>query len=100
MQLSVVREHWIAAWCFSRKAMRRWPQIPEAVQQATQKRIAGMPRVRGEGVTTAALKRQREALTRCGRGRIHVLERRGLSPVSSFLFLPANRSHCSIKESS
>lgn len=44
----------------------------------TQERIAGMIGVRREGVTGAALKLQREGLIHYTRGRIRVLDRRGL----------------------
>jgi len=50
--------------------------------QVTQERIAGMLGVRREGVTSAALKLQRDGLIRYGRGRIHVLDRRGLEDQS------------------
>ena len=44
----------------------------------TQERIAGMLGVRREGVTVAAIQLQRDGLIRYGRGRIQVLDRRGL----------------------
>ena len=44
----------------------------------TQERIAGMLGVRREGVTCAALQLQRAGLISYGRGRIQVLDRRGL----------------------
>lgn len=44
----------------------------------TQERIAGMLGVRREGVTGAALQLQRDGLIRYSRGRIRVLDRRGL----------------------
>ena len=44
----------------------------------TQERIAGMLGVRREGVTGAALQLQRAGLIRYSRGRIQVLDRRGL----------------------
>ncbi len=48
----------------------------------TQERIAGMLGVRREGVTGAALQLQRAGLIRYGRGRIQVLDRRGLEECS------------------
>ena len=50
--------------------------------QITQERIAGMLGVRREGVTVAALQLQRAGLIRYGRGRINVLDRRGLEQCS------------------
>ncbi|MBK1615304.1 hypothetical protein CKO44_17730 [Rubrivivax gelatinosus] len=44
----------------------------------TQERIAGLLGVRREGVTAAALQLQRQGLIRYSRGRIQVLDRRGL----------------------
>ena len=44
----------------------------------THERIAGMLGVRREGITGAALKLQRTGLIRYGRGRIQVIDRRGL----------------------
>ena len=46
--------------------------------QVTQERIAGMLGVRREGITNAAMKLQRLGLIRYVRGRIEVLDRRGL----------------------
>lgn len=46
--------------------------------RVTQERIAGMLGVRREGVTGAALQLQREGLIDYSRGRIRVLDRRGL----------------------
>ncbi len=46
--------------------------------RATQERIALMLGVRREGVTTGAGKLQMAGLIRCGRGRISVLDRKGL----------------------
>ena len=48
----------------------------------TQERIAGMLGVRREGVTGAALQLQRAGLITYGRGRIQVLDRRGLEECS------------------
>jgi CRP-like cAMP-binding protein len=48
----------------------------------TQERIAGMLGVRREGVTGAALQLQRAGLISYGRGRIQVLDRRGLEECS------------------
>lgn len=48
----------------------------------TQERIAGMLGVRREGVTGAALQLQRAGLISYGRGRIQVLDRRGLEESS------------------
>ena len=50
--------------------------------QITQERIAGMLGVRREGITGAALKLQRAGLISYGRGRIQVLDRRGLEEQS------------------
>jgi len=48
----------------------------------TQERIAGMLGVRREGITAAAMKLQRAGLIRYGRGRIQVIDRRGLEACS------------------
>lgn len=50
--------------------------------EVTHERIAGMLGVRREGVSTAAMNLQRAGLIRYGRGRIHVLDRRGLEEQS------------------
>ncbi len=44
----------------------------------THERIAGMLGVRREGITSAAVRLQREGVIRYGRGRIQVVDRRGL----------------------
>ncbi|MDO9091577.1 MAG: Crp/Fnr family transcriptional regulator [Rubrivivax sp.] len=50
--------------------------------RVTHERIASMLGVRREGITTAALTLQREGLISYGRGRIQVLDRRGLEALS------------------
>jgi CRP-like cAMP-binding protein len=51
---------------------------PGSELRVTQERIAGLLGVRREGVTCAALQLQRAGLIRYGRGRIQVIDRRGL----------------------
>jgi CRP-like cAMP-binding protein len=50
--------------------------------QVTQERIAGLLGVRREGITGATKKLQQDGLIRCSRGRIQVLDRRGLEEQS------------------
>lgn len=66
--------------------------------QVTHERIAGMLGVRREGVTTAALKLQRDGLIRYGRGRIHVLDRRGLEEQSCECYGVVRRGYDRLRE--
>jgi CRP-like cAMP-binding protein len=61
--------------------------------RVTHERIAGMLGVRREGVTGAALQLQRDGLIRYSRGRIRVLDRRGLEQHSCECYGVVDRAY-------
>jgi CRP-like cAMP-binding protein len=60
---------------------------------ATQQQIAGMLGVRREGITGGALKLQRAGLIRYGRGKISILNRRGLEKRSCECYSVVSRAY-------
>jgi CRP-like cAMP-binding protein len=68
--------------------------------RATQERIAGMLGVRREGVTGAALQLQREGLIHYSRGRIRVLDRRGLEQQSCECYGVVERAYEQLRNGS
>jgi CRP-like cAMP-binding protein len=66
--------------------------------RVTQERIAGMLGVRREGVTGAALQLQREGLIRYSRGRIRVLDRRGLERQSCECYSVVEQAYERLRE--
>ena len=68
--------------------------------RVTQERIAGMLGVRREGVTAAALQLQREGLIRYSRGRIQVLDRRGLERQSCECYGVVERAYEQLRSGS
>lgn len=65
--------------------------------RVTQDRIAAMLGVRREGVTGAALKLQREGLIQYRRGRIQVLDRRGLEQQSCECYQVVERAYAQLR---
>lgn len=68
--------------------------------RVTQERIAGMLGVRREGVTGAALQLQRDGLIRYTRGRIRVLDRRGLEQHSCECYGVVDRAYEQLRNGS
>jgi CRP-like cAMP-binding protein len=68
--------------------------------RVTQERIAGLLGVRREGVTGAALKLQREGLIRYSRGKIRVLDRRGLEDNSCECYGVVQRAYEQLRSGS
>ncbi len=66
----------------------------------THERIASMLGVRREGVSVAARKLQREGFIRCGRGRIQVLDRRGLEKHSCECYSVVQRAYDQLRNGS
>ena len=77
-QTAACNRHHALAPQFCRWLLQHLDRQTGAELQITHERIAGMMGVRREGITSAALKLQRAGLIRYGRGRIEVLDRRGL----------------------
>lgn len=68
--------------------------------RATHERIAGLLGVRREGVTAAAMQLQREGLIRYSRGRIRVLDRRGLERQSCECYGVVERAYAQLRSGS
>lgn len=68
--------------------------------QVTHERIAGMLGVRREGVTVAALKLQRSGLIQYHRGRIEVLDRRGLEEQSCECYGVVEKAYAQLRSGS
>jgi CRP-like cAMP-binding protein len=68
--------------------------------RVTHERIAGMLGVRREGVTGAALQLQRDGLIRYSRGRIRVLDRRGLEQHSCECYGVVDRAYEQLRNGS
>jgi len=66
----------------------------------THERIASMLGVRREGVSVAARKLQREGFIQCGRGRIQVLDRRGLEQKSCECYSVVQRAYDQLRNGS
>ena len=66
----------------------------------THERIASMLGVRREGVSVAARKLQREGFIHCGRGRIQVLDRRGLEKHSCECYSVVQRAYDQLRNGS
>jgi CRP-like cAMP-binding protein len=66
-------DHQLCRWL-----LMRLDRLPGSELETTQEQIAGMLGVRREGVTEAASRLQRDGLIRYARGRITILDRRGL----------------------
>ena len=75
------RHHGLAAQ-LSRWLLQHLDRQAGSELRITQERIAGMLGVRREGITAAALTLQRAGVIRYSRGRIQVLDRRGLEALS------------------
>ncbi|MEY3253089.1 MAG: hypothetical protein RL227_2062, partial [Pseudomonadota bacterium] len=68
--------------------------------RVTHERIAGMLGVRREGVTSAALRLQREGYIRYRRGHIHVLDRQGLERHSCECYGVVERAYAHLRDGS
>lgn len=81
-QTSACNRHHALAPQLCRWLLQHLDRQASSELRVTHERIASMLGVRREGITTAALTLQREGLIRYGRGRIQVLDRRGLEALS------------------
>lgn len=99
-QTSVCHRHHGLAPQLCRWLLQHLDRQVEDEMRFTHERIAGMLGVRREGVTGAALQLQKEGLIRYSRGRIRVLDRRGLEQHSCECYSVVERAYAQLRSGS
>lgn len=99
-QTSACHRHHALAPQLCRWLLQHLDRQPGDEMRVTQERIAGLLGVRREGVTGAALKLQREGLIRYSRGKIRVLDRRGLEENSCECYGVVQRAYEQLRSGS